>query len=132
MSAKKTTPEVIIKKVHAFPFKLDFKSETLSFIGYVVKLTQQGFLFETEVNSLKPGMKFTSIFELPLIHQIIETETIVVKIYNHYPATLVHPSGQKNINLIEMHFKLLTKDQNDHIYEFLKLVQKSHRNPESH
>jgi hypothetical protein len=87
-------------------------------LGNIVKITEFGFLMKVDGSQLyKVGDECKVSFELPAIHQVITTDTKVMKTYDGYEI-----SGTKSkvkINTIEMHFKTLSGEHRKHLENYL-------------
>lgn len=112
-----------IKKVNAFPFEVEFKTPSLSSKAQVVKLSSQGFMMEIEGNYLRPGESLEFNFTLPVLNHVIVSTGTVVKIYTQFPGALTIADRGEALNLIEIHFRGLTLDQKNYVYDFLKKLQ---------
>ena len=111
------------KKVSAFPFTAVLKGEASSLQVQVVKLSTQGFMMETTSNHLRPGEKIEFGFKLPVLHHEIYAQGVVIKIYSQFTGATKNQESGLPCNLIEIHFKNLTVDQKNHLYDFLKRLQ---------
>lgn len=129
-----------VKKVKAYPIPVSFQIGTTPVTGNIVKLTQQGFLAEVGLATLQPGEKFDCKFELPVLHRIVTSGGVMVKLYNHWagksteagaesggptpapsPGTTANP---KVMRLIEYHFQNLSSENKSSIQMFLKALGK--------
>lgn len=119
-----------VRKVRAFPFAVEFRGESAPtpaapFKGQVVKMTPIGFLAETTQTQINAGDKLHFAFELPALHHLIEGEGVVVKLYNHFTLTAPGQPAGPTLRLLEVHFRLLSLDHQQHVTEFLKKAMKS-------
>ena len=103
---------VSVKKVKPFPIPLTLKTASGDLQGQVVKLTIQGFIASASSVPLQPGDKLECSFELPVIHEVIATGCVLIKLYGH--ATMG--------NLIEFHFLSLTTTHRMALASFLKAI----------
>ena len=113
-----------IKKVSAFPFEVEFKTAAAATgsKAHVVKLSGQGFMMEMDGNLLRLGERLDFSFTLPVLNHVIASSGMVVKIYSQFAGALtVAETG--HLNLIEIHFKGLSVEHKDFIYDFLKKLQ---------
>jgi hypothetical protein len=110
---------VKIKKVNPYPIKAALAGAAGTIAGKIVKLTQVGFLVETE-KALSPGQQFTIQFELPVMVTPIAAVGVVVKVYSRYGGV---PGQSKSHALNEIHFKSLSDDQSQRIYHFLSTIK---------
>ncbi len=116
-------PQIVTKKVSAFPFPAEVKVEAASLKAQVVKLSTQGFMIETEANHLRPGDKIDFGFNLPVLHHTIQSQGVVIKIYSQFAGAQKNEQTGQALNLVEVHFKNLSIDQKNHLYDFLKRLQ---------
>lgn len=126
---------VRVKKVSAFPFAIEFKTQTVSVHAQVVKLSTQGFMMETTLSHLRPGDRIEFSFTLPVLNHMILSQGVVIKIYSQIvsgvpnAATANRPPASPNTdggahqNLVEIHFKNLSVEQKNYLYDFLKRLQ---------
>jgi hypothetical protein len=137
----------VVKKVSAFPFPAQFKSETAAFTGKIVKLSKTGFLAEVTIATLQPLEKMECTFQFPVLQKAVIEQVVVVKIYNHYvPATQSErPLGQSEksatstasagagngaeasaavVHLVEMHFKSPSLASQDAVQSFLAMLER--------
>lgn len=116
-----------VRKVSAFPFVVEFKSLAAASPtkAQVVKLSSQGFMMEIESNNLRLGERVEFSFNLPVLGHLIASGGIVVKIYSQFAGAITSSEHGGHLNLIEIHFKNLTIDQKNFIYDFLKKLQTS-------
>ena len=114
-----------IKKVSAFPFDIEFKtaSAAVGVKAHVVKLSGQGFMMEIEGNLLRLGERLEFSFTLPVLGHAIASSGMVVKIYSQFAGALTIAEKGGHLNLIEIHFKSLSVEHKDFIYDFLKKLQ---------
>lgn len=114
------TPQV--KKVRAFPI-----AATLSLGAHppipikIVKLTQQGFLAESQTASMKLGEKGQAQFEIPVTHDVINESCVIVKHYSHW---VEKDGGQAPGFLIEAHFQQLSEAALKKITSFLNSLRR--------
>jgi hypothetical protein len=86
-------------------------------IGSIVKLTEFGFLMKVDGSQLYTvGAEYKVSFELPAIHQVVTTDTKVMKTYDGYEVSV---KAKVKINTIEMHFKSLSAEQRTHLENYL-------------
>jgi hypothetical protein len=114
-----------VKKVSAFPFEIEYKTAAATLKAQVVKLSSQGFMMELEGNNLRLGERIEFSFILPVLGHLIASGGVVIKIYSQFAGALTASEHGGHINLIEIHFKNLTIDQKNFIYDFLKKLQTS-------
>lgn len=118
-----------VKKVRAFPIPVNL---TLGAAGTspaappipmnIVKLTQQGFLAETQVASMKLGEKGQVQFEIPVSHDAINEACVIVKHYSHW---VEKDGGQVPGFLIEAHFHQLSEAALKKITSFLSSLRRT-------
>ncbi len=116
-------PQTRVKKVSAFPFEVDFKAPNLAAKGQIVKLSSQGFMMEMTDKHLRPGDRLEFSFSLPVLGHVIASAGTVIKIYSQFAGALTVAGADGSLSLIEIHFKSLTIDQKNFIYDFLKRLQ---------
>ena len=116
-----------VKKVSAFPFEVEFKASAAAAgtKAQLVKLSGQGFMMEMEGNPPRIGERIDFSFNLPVLGHAIASVGIVIKIYSQFSGAMTSPEHGGHLNLIEIHFKNLTIDQKNFIYDFLKKLQTS-------
>ncbi len=116
-----------VKKVSAFPFEIEFKTANAAAgaKAQVVKISSQGFMMEMEGNQLRLGERLDFSFTLPVLGHQIVSSGLVIKIYSQFVGALTAAESGGHLNLIEIHFKSLTIEQKDFIYDFLKKLQTS-------
>lgn len=114
-----------VRKVSAFPFPIEFKAAAgaAPSKAQVVKISSQGFMMEIEGNSLKLGERIDFTFSLPVLGHLIASGGTVIKIYSQFAGAISAPEHGGYLNLIEIHFRNLTVDQKNFIYDFLKKLQ---------
>jgi hypothetical protein len=117
--------QILTKKVSAFPFPTEIIAHGAPEQAQVVKLSTQGFMMETTSSHMRPGDKIDFTFKMPVLNHLIQSQGVVIKIYSQFSgASKDQQTGESN-NLIEVHFKNLSVDQKNHIYDFLKRLQMS-------
>ncbi len=116
-----------VKKISAFPFVVEFTPSTAvaATKAQVVKISSQGFMMEMEGNPPRIGERIDFSFTLPVFGYLIASGGIVIKIYSQFTGAMTLAEHGGHLNLIEIHFKNLTIDQKNFIYDFLKKLQTS-------
>lgn len=117
--------QVVTKKVSAFPIPAEIVADATPLKAQVVKLSTQGFMMETTENHIRPGDKIDFSFQLPVLNHWIQSQGVVIKIYSQFSGASKNEATGESYNLIEIHFKNLTVDQKNHLYDFLKRLQMS-------
>ena len=105
-----------VVKVKAYPItaKLTIGESPEGFAGQILKLTARGFLVEAIVPAMKTGEKFGIAFELPVLHEAVADQCVVVKMYTS-PGT----------QMIEGHFQSISAASEHAIMRFLASIPRS-------
>ena len=112
---------VKVKKINPYPINTTLTGTAGPMQGKIVKLTQVGFLVETE-KGLGLGQQFTLLFELPVMVVPITVVGVVVKVYSRYGGV---PGQSKSHSLNEIHFKSLSEELTQRIYQFLVTIKQA-------
>lgn len=126
---------VIVKKVKAFPFPVQFKSASFSFSGQIGKMTTLGFIAEVSKTDLQPLEKLECAFTFPLSEVSVAEKVVVVKIHNQWAGSIGGAKSQDStsqasaktpgvLHLVEMHFVELSRAGKTHIDSFLRSLKK--------
>lgn len=147
---KPVEPTVIKKKVPPYPFPVQIQTESAPLSGYMLKLTENGFLADMGAAVLKVGKETIAKFSLPAGFGSIECRVRIIKTYDTYrevrpgikvaPAPTAEPVSTEaptdpaipapappgnKIRIVEAHFVQVSEQITNRIGQFLQAQDNS-------
>lgn len=118
-------PKPKVVKVHAYPIEMSLTQSEggAPLKGYIVKLTNFGFMMQATGHFYRIGENYMANFILPVYRQTFNEPVKVIKTYETIEAYI--PGGTKEkVMTVEMHFRDLKKEQKDILVAFIKKTEK--------
>lgn len=113
--------KIVKKKVSAYPFPVQLKTEKIALVGKVLDLTEAGMMTEAPPGAaLRMGERFDFSFVLPVLSAAVTGEAVIVKLYDHFVAPAASASGPPVIqHLVGLQFRSVSAPGANAIVEFL-------------